>query len=76
MKRFTTSYYDDYDYESEYGKQPEGFDTAEEAVKWNDERNIPPYIIKVTEWDLDNLDYQGVPEIIESTNLEDHATVR
>jgi hypothetical protein len=68
--KFTTSYYDDYDYESKYGQQPEGFDTIEGAVKWNEERNIPIYLVSMTEWDLDHFDYRGIPGMLQQGNLE------
>lgn len=73
MKRFTTSYYEDYDYKSEYGKQPEGFDSVNEAVQWNESRDIPLYLVRMTEWDLESLDYMGVPEILEQGSLESWA---
>lgn len=71
--RITTVYIDGYDYASLYGNQPEGFDSIEAAIKWNQDKNIDLYLVRFTEWDgPESADAYGVPEVLERGNLTDH----
>jgi hypothetical protein len=66
-QRYTLHYYDGEELDKNI---PNGFDTIQEATQWAKDNNIPCSILRITEWDLDNRDYLGVPEIIASVTLE------
>lgn len=70
MAHFTMSYYEG----EEVGRpaiKPIKFRTVGDAKKFADFNEIPYSIVRLTEWDDDQLDAYGVPEILETMSLDE-----
>lgn len=74
-KRYTISQY--YDTEPLVNEETSievmplcGYDALEDIIKWCEDNNVCISLVLVTEWDIDNLDAYGIPEIVEFNNLD------
>lgn len=68
MKRFSIDYYESEELKKELVKE---FHSVRLAGQWCINNHIPLSIISVTEWDIENNDSCGIPEIIGSCNLDE-----
>lgn len=68
MKRFSIEYYEGEELKKELVKD---FHSVQLAGQWCNNYSIPRSIIRITEWDIENNDSCGIPEIIGSCNLDE-----
>ncbi len=68
--QFTISYYMGEEYDRPELK--ENHDSIEAAARWCQKNYIPLSVVQITEWNIEGeYDYQGIPEIVTSCNLEE-----
>jgi hypothetical protein len=68
MKRFSVSIHEDLVQELGYKYESFEFDTIKEAVEFEG-YTVHRDNYYITEWDYDDLDYYGIPEIIQTVSM-------